>query len=287
LAISYLFASIQQRRISCGHTERSLPEFVLFAADAREIGTDEAATLMALFSKPTPASRTATIGDGGFMKWMAELLIVLPSAPSCAQQCSRGQMPRPSGCVQVCQRGYKIAKENGSDTCVREGNFTIKVHRSRYAFLPIAAGNDVDGICFGIREDEDTIDSVVDDRFIDPSWHAPHSHIWIAEMSYALDPALIKLRLTALRSWRVDQNKKPVGVSDPIPQSAEVPLCEAPQRNWPCTEKQWSSIRTAPKVTAVPPGYSNGAGVSNSTRSPSGRCSYFQREVWGPYAFVT
>jgi hypothetical protein len=30
--------------------------------------------------------------------------------------------------------------------------------------------------------------------------------------------------------------------------------------------------------TAAPP---------RSTRSPTGRCQYFQREVWGPYGFVT
>ena len=29
------------------------------------------------------------------------------------------------------------------------------------------------------------------------------------------------------------------------------------------------------------------AGPPQSTRSPTGRCQYFQREVWGPYGFVT
>jgi len=44
--------------------------------------------------------------------------------------------------------------------------------------------NTIDNICFGIRPDETTVDTVVDDRFLDQEWHAPNSQIWVAEISY-------------------------------------------------------------------------------------------------------
>ena len=218
------------------------------------------------------------------MKANTALLILFSAAPAfAAEQCGKGQMPSPSGCIQVCEPGYAIGKENGFDTCLREGNFKINVQQSKYAFLSIAASKDVDGVCFGIRKDEGPLDSVVDDRFVEREWHAPNSHVWVAEISYTLDATLTKLHLTALRYYRIDQNRKPIGVSDRIPENAEVPLYDAPQPQWPCTKQQWVSIMTPPQISAVPPGYR----APDITRSPSGRCWYFQREVWGPYGFKT
>ena len=171
-------------------------------------------------------------------------------------------MPGPPGsglCVQVCPAGYKIARDElGFNSCLRDGNFKIKVHHRKYAFLTLAAGQHVDGICFGIRDDERTIDSVVDDRFIDWQWHTKDGHIWVAEVSYTLDSALTRLRLTGVRSWRVDQHGKPVGVSEFMPGPAEVLLYDAPQPVWPCTAQQWAAIMEPPHITAVPPGYGSG-----------------------------
>jgi len=97
-------------------------------------------------------------------------------------------------------------------------------------------------------------------RFIDWQWHTKDGHIWVAEVSYTLDSALTRLRLTGVRSWRVDQHGKPVGVSEFMPGPAEVLLYDAPQPVWPCTAQQWAAIMEPPRITAVPPG--NGSGPS-------------------------
>jgi hypothetical protein len=94
------------------------------------------------------------------------------------QKCDKGQMPTPNGCMQVCPPGSAIGKDaSGFQTCLRDGNTTVReaivgtgalnaTRQKKYAFLPIAAGNDVDGICFGIRSDE-RVETVNDDRFVD------------------------------------------------------------------------------------------------------------------------
>jgi hypothetical protein len=78
------------------------------------------------------------------------------------QQCGKGQMPTPNGCMQVCPPGSSIGKDaSGYQTCQRDGNEVVReaivgtgalsaTRQKKYALLPIAAGNDVDGICFGI-----------------------------------------------------------------------------------------------------------------------------------------
>src|SRR4029077_12931889 len=138
------------------------------------------------------AFRTHRISKGGsrrgvyqmaetFMKSIAAFLIVfvLSSAPAFAQQCGKGQMPSPNGCIQVCPPGSTIGKSMGFDTCLRDGNAQIGAHHRKYASLPIAAGKDVDGICFGIREDE-SVETVVDDRFVDADRHVQKGHAYVA-----------------------------------------------------------------------------------------------------------
>jgi hypothetical protein len=49
---------------------------------------------------------------------------------------------------------------------------------------------------------------VNDDRFVDGEWHVHPDHIYVAEISYTLDPGLTKLHLTAGRM---------ATPSDPIP----------------------------------------------------------------------
>ena len=200
------------------------------------------------------------------------LLLLSPHAHAQSwqqQECGKGQMPTPNGCMQVCQPGYVIGKQNGYDTCLREGNAEVGTHQRKYAFLPIAAGNNVDGICFGIRADE-RVETVVDDRFVEADWHVQPHQAYVAQISYKLDPGLTKLHLIGFRYWRADENRKPVGVGDLIAVNTEVPLYDAPQANWPCSKQQWVTIMTPPQVhTVAPPGYSrDGAGVS--TYSPSG-----------------
>jgi hypothetical protein len=210
-------------------------------------------------------------------------IIALNAAPASAQSCGKGEMATPNGCIRVCPPGdYVIAKKNGFDTCERVGNQEVGAHHKKYALLPIAAGKDVDGICFGIREDE-RVETVVDDRFVEAGWHVDPHHAYVAEISYTLDPGLAKLHLTGFRYWRPDADNKPAGVGDMVQADAVVPLFETPQPKWPCSEKQWASIMTPPKVTSVAPDFR----VPDLTRSPSGRCWYFQREVFGPYGFVT
>ena len=180
------------------------------------------------------------------------IVLVLSSAPAFAQQCGKGQMTTPNGCIQICPPGYAIGKQNGFDTCLRDGNTQIGAHHRKYALLPIAAGKDVDGICFGIREDE-RVETVVDDRFVEADWHVQKSHAYVAQISYTLDPGLTKLHLIGFRYWRADENRKPVGFGDLIAANAEVPLYDAPQPKWPCTQQQWAAIMTPPQVYAVPP----------------------------------
>jgi hypothetical protein len=185
-----------------------------------------------------------------FMKSIVVFLIVLCSAPAFAQQCGKGQMPTPNGCIQICPPGYTIGKANGFDTCLREGNAQIGAHHRKYAFLPIAAGKDVDGICFGIREDE-SVETVVDDRFVEAEWHVQKGHAYVAEISYTLDPGLTKLP------------------GDLIAANAEVPLYDAPQPKWPCTQQQWAAIMTPPQVYSVPPPGARPSAQPSGTFTPA------------------
>jgi hypothetical protein len=187
---------------------------------------------------------------------VALLLILLSAAPAFAAQCGKAEEPTPNGgCIRVCPPGdYHIEKQNGFNTCIRDGNATVTAH-TKYAFVSLTEHNTTDNICFGIRPDETTVNTVDDDRFVDKDWHAPNSQIWVAQISYTLDTALTKLHVTAARYWRVDQNKKPIGVSNPITENVEVPLYDAPQAGWPCTQQQWATIMAEPKYTAVSPDY--------------------------------
>ena len=183
------------------------------------------------------------------------LLALTVSAQAQTQQCGKGQMLTPNGCMQVCGPGYSIGKDaSGFNTCLRDGNQEVGTHAKKYAFLPIAAGNNVDGICFGIRPDE-RVETVVDDRFVEADWHVQPNHAYVVEISYTLDPGLTKLHLTGFRYWRADANRKPIGAGDMIAADAVVPLYDAPQANWPCTQQQWATIMTPPKIVAVPPDY--------------------------------
>jgi hypothetical protein len=188
------------------------------------------------------------------MKAIVALLLILFSA-SAALACGKGEEATPTGgCIRVCPPGdYHIEKQNGHNTCIRDGNATVTAH-PKYAFVSLTAYNTTDNICFGIRPDETAIDTVVDDRFVDKEWHAPNSQIWVAQISYTLDPALTTLHVTAAKYYTVDQNKQITGVSrNAIPENVVVRLYDAPRANWPCTKQQWATIMAAPHYTAVPP----------------------------------
>ncbi len=193
------------------------------------------------------------------MKAIAATLVLFSVTPAVAQQCGKGQMPGPPGsgqCIQVCGPGYSIGKDaSGFNTCLCDGNAAVGPHHAKYAFLSLAAGKD--DICFGIRADE-RVETVVDDHFIDVDWHVQPKHAYVAEISYTLDPGLTKLHLTGVRYWRGDANGKPVGETDLEPASAEVPLYDAPQPNWPCTKQQWAAIMNPPTIVSAPPGQSGG-----------------------------
>jgi hypothetical protein len=87
---------------------------------------------------------------------------------------------------------------------------------------------------------------------------------------------------------RADGNRKRVGPDQPVPDlKITAPLTT--QRPPGCSDrwvKIWKQHQEIAShgypAIAPPPGSS-----PNSTRSPSGRCWYFQRGVWGPYGFVT
>jgi hypothetical protein len=204
------------------------------------------------------------------------LLVLTDSAhaqSSWQQQCGKGEMPTPNGCTRVCPPGdYHIGKDaSGYQTCLRDGNSTVReaivgtgaittTRQKKYAFLPIAAGNDVDGICFGIRSDE-RVETVNDDRLVEGEWHVHTDHVYVAEISYTLTPDLTKLHLTAFRYWHLDANQKPTP-GDALTADATVPLYDAPQANWPCTKQQWATIMTPPeKLLLPPPGAGGGSGV--------------------------
>ena len=121
------------------------------------------------------------------MKSIAALgIIFFLSTPAFAQQCGKGEMWTGQGCIRVCPPGdYHIGKDaSGFETCLRDGNATVPVRHAKYAFVSLTEYNTIDNICFGIRPDETTVDTVVDDRFLDQEWHAPNSQIWVAEISY-------------------------------------------------------------------------------------------------------
>jgi hypothetical protein len=210
---------------------------------------------------------------------VALLLILLSAAPAFAAQCGKAEEPTPNGgCIRVCPPGdYHIEKQNGYNTCIRDGNATATAH-AKYAFVSLTEQNTTDNICFGIRPDETTVDTVVDDRFVDMDWHAHNSQIWVAEISYTLDPSLTKLHVTAARHYMVDQSKNITGVSrTPIPENVVVSLYDSPQPNWPCSKEQWATIMAEPHYTAVPPDYGDpyawhpgtGGGITIHPPSPS------------------
>jgi hypothetical protein len=178
-------------------------------------------------------------------------VVLCTSISAEAQQCGKGETPSPTGCIRVCPPGdYIIEKKDGFDTCVREGNQEIGTHRKRYALLPIAAGTNVDGICFGIRDDE-RVETVVDDRFLSADWHVDPRNAYVAEISYTVDPGLTKLHLVGFRYWLPLAKGKPA-VGDLMVAHAEVPLYDQPQPNCPCTKQQWAAIMTPPQVYATP-----------------------------------
>jgi hypothetical protein len=194
------------------------------------------------------------------------VLALLVAAPpvlaqsSGPQQCGKGQLPTPNGCMQVCQPGYSIGKDAGGyQSCLRDGNEQVGTHGKKYAFLPIAAGNEIDGICFGIRSDE-RVETVVDDRFVDRDWHVHPHHSYVAEISYRLDPGLTKLHLTGFRYFRVDANNE-TAAGDMLTADAVVPLYDAPQADWPCTTQQWATIMTPPEALLRPSPGPGGSGV--------------------------
>jgi hypothetical protein len=200
---------------------------------------------------------------------VALLLILFSAAPALAQsswqqqKCDKGQMPTPNGCMQVCPPGSSIGKDaSGYQTCLRDGNITVReaivgtgalnaTRQRKYAFLPIAAGNDVDGICFGIRSDE-RVETVNDDRFVYSEWHVHRNRVYVAEISYALDPGLTKLHLTGFRAWRLDGNNK-LALGQSFTADVVVPLYDTPQANWPCTKQQWATVMTPPEKVLQPP----------------------------------
>jgi hypothetical protein len=210
----------------------------------------------------------------------AALLILFTAIPAFAAQCGKAEMPTPNGgCIRVCPPGdYHIAKDaSGFNSCQRDGNATVTAH-AKYAFVSLTEQNTTDNICFGIRPDETTVDTVVDDRFVDMDWHAHNSQIWVAAISYTLDPSLTKLHVTAALHYTADQNKNITGVSRTlIPENVVVALYDAPQSNWPCSKEQWATIMAEPHYTAVPPDYGDpnawhpgtGGGFTFHAPSPS------------------
>jgi hypothetical protein len=213
------------------------------------------------------------------MKSLVALLLILSSTPAFAAQCGKAEMPTPNGdCIRVCPPGdYHIGKDAGGyQSCLRDGNATVTAH-TKYAFVSLTERNTTDNICFGIRPDETAVDTVVDNRFVDMDWHAHNSQIWVAEISYTLDPSLTTLHVTAARHYLVDQNKQISGVSPtPIPENVVVALYDSPQANWPCTKQQWATIMAEPRYTAVPPPGGGSPGPGGGVSPPSNW--YYQQQ---------
>jgi len=87
-----------------------------------------------------------------------------------------------------------------------------------------------------------------------------------------------------------DGSRKRVGPDESVA-NLKVTAPLTTQRPSGCTDR-WVKIWTEHQevvshgfpAVEPPPGHGS---VPSSTRSPTGRCWYFQREVWGPYGFVT
>jgi hypothetical protein len=70
------------------------------------------------------------------------LLILVSAAPAFAAQCGKAEEPTPNGgCIRVCPPGdYHIEKQNGYNTCIRDGNATVTAH-AKYAFVSLTEQN--------------------------------------------------------------------------------------------------------------------------------------------------
>jgi hypothetical protein len=208
-------------------------------------------------------------------------LLMLSAMPSFSQDCPTSQVlvPKLGGvtcqAMPQCPPGTSMGIGANGFECIAESR-RVKVTKNLFAFLPLRAGDALDGICMAWTPAYSPYDAIVKDEFLS-TWNHVDDTGWVATWSYEMNDAATIITVRELRHWERDANGQRVW-SAPMAVKIDVPLYDKPQSNWPCSKHTWMALLEIPQPQHDPTFAGKGGWAPPNplaTRCGSGSLTYY------------